>query len=503
MAYSGGHQIVSQLRRRRLGVIHLVFFTVAASAPLTALGGGVTTAFAVTGVPGVPLAFLILAMTLAVFASGYAAMSRFVANAGAFYSYLAQGLGRVAGVSGAFVALVAYNAIQIGLYGLFGATMADFAASAFGLDLSWWVWGLVALALVGALGVLRVDLNARILAVLLVLEVVAVVLYDVVALANPAGGTLSSAGFLPSELFVPGVGAVLAFAVACFIGFESSAIYSEECRDPQRTVGRATFVAVIFTGVFYALSAWAMVLNVGPGDLQAQAGENGPGLVFGPLAQYYSPVVADVANVLFLTSVFAALLSFHNGVARYFFALGRERVLPDVLDTVGTRSGGPVAGSLLQTVIAAVVVIIFAMSGGDPVIDLFTWGSGVAALGVVLLMAGTSAAVVGFFRNNPQAPASTWQRLVAPVLASVLLAAMVVILIANFDSVLVVDPTSPLRWILPALVLVSAAAGIAWALFLRSSRPSVYAGIGHLVLAPVDDEPRLDLPPVSPASRRR
>jgi hypothetical protein len=34
---------IPQLRRRRLGVIHLVFFTVAASAPLTVLGGGVTT----------------------------------------------------------------------------------------------------------------------------------------------------------------------------------------------------------------------------------------------------------------------------------------------------------------------------------------------------------------------------------------------------------------------------------------------------------------------------
>ncbi|MCO1658670.1 APC family permease [Pseudonocardia sp. S2-4] len=500
MAYSSGHQIVSQLRRRRLGVIHLVFFTVAASAPLTVLGGGVTTAFAVTGVPGVPLAFLILALSLAIFAAGYAAMSRFVANAGAFYSYLAQGLGRVAGVAGAFVALVAYNAIQIGLYGLFGATMADFASTTFGLNLEWWLWALVALALVGALGVLRVDLNATILAVLLVLECVAVVLYDLGALGDPADGTVSFAGFQPDQLFIPGVGAVFAFGVACFIGFESSAIYSEECKDPQRTVGRATFVAVIFTGLFYAFSAWAMTVNVGPANLQAAAAENGPGLVFGALGTHYAPIMSDVAGVLFLTSVFAALLSFHNGVARYFFALGRERVLPDVLDTVGTRSGGPVAGSLLQTAIAVVVLAIFVVSGTDPVLELFTWFSGVAALGVVLLMAGTSAAVVGFFRRHPNAPASVWQRLIAPVVACVLLSAIVIILVANFDALLGTDPTSPLRWILPALVLVAAAGGAVWALVLRSSRPAVYAGIGHVALAPVEEEPRLDLPTVS---RRR
>lgn len=500
MAYSSGHRGVSQLRRRRLGVIHLVFFTVAASAPLTVLGGGVTTAFAVTGLPAMSLAFLVLAATLAIFAVGYAAMSRHVANAGAFYSYLSQGLGRVAGVAGAFVALIAYNAIQIGLYGLFGAVTAEFASATFGVDLAWWIWALLALLLVATLGVLRVDLNARILAVLLVLECIAVVLYDVGAFGAPAGGTISTAAFDPGQLFLPGVGAIFAFGIACFIGFESSAIYSEECRDPQRTVGRATFVAVAFTGLFYAVSAWAMTVNVGTENLQAAAAENGPGLVFGALAEHWGAVVADVASVLFLSSVFAALLSFHNGVARYFFALGRERVLPEVLDTVGTRSGGPVAGSLLQSGIAALVIGVFVVNGSDPVLELFTWFSGVAALGVVLLMTATSASVIGYFRRMPAGSASVWQSTVAPALACVLLGSLVVLLIANFDALLGTDPSSPLRWILPALVLLAAVVGAAWALALRSTRPQVYDGIGHIALVRGEEEPRLDLPTVS---RRR
>ena len=94
-----------RLARRRLGVISLIFFTVAASAPLTVLGGGVTTTYAVTGIAGVPLSFILLGAALALFVVGYAAMSRYVANAGAFYSYLAQGLGRESAVGGAFVAL--------------------------------------------------------------------------------------------------------------------------------------------------------------------------------------------------------------------------------------------------------------------------------------------------------------------------------------------------------------------------------------------------------------
>jgi amino acid transporter len=487
-ARAARHAAFSQLKRRRLGVSHLVCFTVAASAPLTVLGGGVTTTFAVTGIPGVPLSFLLIAAALGLFAVGYAAMSRHVGNAGAFYSYLAHGLGRSWGVSAAFVALVAYNAIQIGLYGLFGIGLGEYMAGAFGLELAWWVWALLALAAVGVLGVARVDLNARVLAALLVLEIAVVVIYDIVAFMHPAGDGVSVAGLTPSQLFVPGVGAVFAFGVAAFIGFESGAIYSEECVNPRRTVARATYTALAFTGLFYALSAWAMTVIVGPGDLQAAATEAGPGLVFGALAEFAGPVVADLATVLFVTSVFAALLSFHNGVARYLFALGRERVLPTVLGKVGVRSGGPLVGSLVQSALALAVVAVFAATGGEPLLQLFTWGSGVAAVGVILLMTGMSASVVGFFSRHDTRE-NRWQRTIAPLLATIVLAALVVLLVVNFDALLG-SASSPLRWILPGLALGGAVLGLTWGRVLRTLRPDVYAGIGRsaVMAQDTDDE---------------
>ncbi len=101
------------LSQRRLGVGSLIFFTVAASAPMTVLAGGVIATFAVTGNVGVPLSFPVLGVALALFAVGYAAMTRYVENAGAFYAYLARGLSPAWGVSGSAVAIVAYNGIQI------------------------------------------------------------------------------------------------------------------------------------------------------------------------------------------------------------------------------------------------------------------------------------------------------------------------------------------------------------------------------------------------------
>src|SRR5919206_3409696 len=90
------------LARRRLTAVHIFFFVVSASAPFTVLGGGITTMYAVSGNLGVPLSFLMLAVALGLFSVGYAAMSRYVTNAGAFYSYLTQGLGRTWAVAGSF-----------------------------------------------------------------------------------------------------------------------------------------------------------------------------------------------------------------------------------------------------------------------------------------------------------------------------------------------------------------------------------------------------------------
>jgi hypothetical protein len=86
---------------------------------------------------------------------------------------------------------------------------------------------------------------------------------------------------------------------------------------------------------------------------------------------------------------------------------------------------------------------------------------------------------VGFFRKRRNAEENAWQRAIAPTLATIALIALVVLLIANFDALLGTDPNSPLRWILPAIVLACAVVGVIWGVMLRNNRPDVYEGIGR------------------------
>ncbi|MFE3203631.1 APC family permease [Embleya sp. NPDC059237] len=464
--------------RGSLGVAHIVFFVVAASAPLTVAAGGIPQSLAVTETSGIPAAYLVLAALLAVFSVGYAAMSRRITGAGAFYAYVAQGLGRVAGLGAAFIALISYNAMQIGIYGLFGFTTADFLDAKFGWHVDWWVIVLVGIAVVGTLGYLRIDLNARVLAALLIAETITVLVFDIGAFGHaPEGVSLHPLSW--DALTTGSMGAAFCFVMASFTGFESAAIYGEECRDPRRTVARSTYISVGVIGVLYAITAWALISGAGTDKAVAAAGEHGPNLIFVLGGDQIGSGFADVAQVFLITSLFAALLSFHNAVARYFFALGREGVLPTPLGRTHPRNDSPHLGSATQTVLAAAVVIVFAVLDRDPMATLFNWFTNLGALGVMLLLVLTSLAVIAFFLRRGADGENAWSRLLAPAVAAVLLAVVFVAALDNFGVLLGVDSGSALRWVLPALVLGAGVVGALFALYLRAARPHVYAGIGR------------------------
>ncbi len=483
----------AKLHRRALGVPDLVFFIVAASAPLTAVAGGQAATYLVTGNKGVAFMFIPLGIVLALFAVGYAAMSRHVANAGAFYSYIARGLGKVQGVGAAFIALIAYNAMQIGIYGLFGVAMGAFMSDKLHITLDWYWWCLIAGAVIGSLGVLQIDLNARVLAVLLILEVIVVALFDIAIAADPGPQGLTTVAFNPSVAFATAAGACLTFCVASFVGFESAALYSEECRDPKRTVARATFIAIGVIAVFYAISSWLLGVAAGPDTMInpdklvaagfATNGAPDPTTVLFITGQSrLGAFWGDSASLLFATSLFAALLSFHNAVSRYSFALGRERVLPHVFGRVNPRTGAPWIASLTQTVLALAIVIVFAIAGADPVLKLFTWLTNLGALGVLALMAATSFAVIGYFRSRPEAGLSTWTSTIAPLIAGIALLVILVLGVANFNVLITSAtnaPTDTMTIVLPIILFGGGIVGLILGAWLKRNKPEVYAGIGE------------------------
>jgi amino acid transporter len=470
--------IVSRaLAKNRLGVPSVVFFGVAGAAPLTVIIGAISTIYAIIGNTAVPIVYLVVAAVLSLFTVGFVAMSRHIVNSGAFYSYISHGLGRVIGVGAAFVALPAYSLMQIGLFGLFGAAASGILAE-LGLQASWYACALAAWGLVAVLGLLWVDLSGKVLAILLLAEISVVLIYDVVMVARPAGGSVSFAPLSPVALFTPEVGSMMVLAIAGFVGFEATVVLSEEARDPRRTIARATHWAVLLAGLLCGVSAWAMAVSTGPDRIAAVAAEHQTDLVFALVAPHVPGALVDIGYVLFLTSVFAALLAFHAAVARYQFALGREGVLPSAWGRTHPRTGAPLMGSVTQSLLALGVLSAFAYFGTDPLVYIFAWLTTIGGLGVLLLMWSASAAVIAFFVRNPGRE-NVWRAYLAPLLAFFMLTIILGATIVGFGELLQVSGSSPFQWLVPVAYASVAVIGFGWALIMRAARPEVYAAIGR------------------------
>lgn len=444
-----------------LGVGSIVFMVVAAAAPLTVIAGTVPLGIAIGNGAAFPATFALCSVVLLLFAVGFCAMTKHVPDAGAFYSYVERGLGRAPGWGAAFLALATYTAVQLAVYGYIGAILDGLVQNYGGPALPWWLYSVAALAVTGVLGYRRIELSSRVLGVLLVSEVAIVLVFD--AVVATTGSTPSAALFVPAQIGSGSVGVAIMFAIASFIGFEATAVFRDEAVDPERTIPRATYLALVLIGAFYTLSAWAVVSAWGDTEAVAQAGADPGNMLLTTITNTLGTVGGDIAQVLLVTSLFAAILSFHNVLARYFFALGGTGALPAACGRSHPVHGSPHIASFAQSGTALVFVAVFAIAGMDPVTQVFAWMAGTATLGVLALMALTCLAVLVFFRRTG-VDRRPWQTMVAPGLGLVGLSVCLWLTISNFSTL--IGGSAGLATAIGSVLVVFFVAGAVW-----SARP--------------------------------
>ena len=263
------------LKRGTLGLFGIIFFVVAASAPLAGMTGAVPVAVAIGNGAGAAGMYVVVGLILLLFSVGYATMSHYVTNTGAFFAYVGRGLGIVPGVGSALVSVLAYLTVQWAVLGFISFQMSLQFEAKFGIVLNWWIYALALIVIVYVLSALSVDIGAKFLGVLLVLELLALLTVGFAAIADggPEGPDFV-ASFSPSAILegglLGGAGIAFAFALASFIGFEATAIYGEESKDPKKTVPRATYISVILITVIFAFVGFGMVTGLGATDISTK-----------------------------------------------------------------------------------------------------------------------------------------------------------------------------------------------------------------------------------------
>ena len=482
---------VAKLRKGAVGLGGVLFLTVTGAAPISAMLFNTPIIVGYGQGVGAPAAFLFATVVLVVFSVGYVAMARKRTTAGGFYSYISHGLGRELGIGTGYGAVVAYSVFEASLCGGF-AYFLGLKLNSFGVHISWPWLALAMVVIISLLTFFDVRLSSTLLAIGLISEIIILIIFDVLMYAKgsvnwSAINPVNAFKGFPAEgkLLAGAVGIGLFFAFWSWVGFEMAPNYGEESRDPKRIVPRSLYISVIGLGVFYTLTSWAPLFGYPTVHAAvAQAQSDAANFYLTPARQFGGDWVASIMSYLIITGSFACGMAFHNTTARYFYSLGREGLLPKALGRTHPRFKSPHIASIVQSVIAAVIIILFAVFTGtnDPASQAYLQLYGLmAVMGVIIILsvqALVSLAILVYFERYHRDEVHWWKTRLAPILALITQAAVVYLL---FDNITFLGGGySYAKWLGPidlAIVVI----GVAIAFYFKKSKPAKYDQAGRLI----------------------
>jgi amino acid transporter len=492
---------VHKLHGGAVGILGVLFLTVTGAAPISAMLFNTPLSVGYGNGIGTPAGFAFATVILTIFSVGYVAMARKVTAAGGFYSFISHGLGRELGMASGLAMVVAYSVFEASLCGGF-AYFATLKLGQYGYNVEWYWCALFMVALIGVLAYFDIHISARLLGVALISEVLFLLIFDAVVFGH-GGENIQAAALNPANAFknMPGFGsgdtaiAAGAWAVGVFfafwswVGFEMAPNYGEESKNPKKIVPMAMYISVIGLGIFYVITSWAAISGYATTEAAAtQAVNNAAGFFLDPAKQFGNTFLQSALSWLIITGSFACGMAFHNTTARYLYSLGREKVLPTALGRTHEKHKSPHIASTTQSVIAAVIVVAFALlattaSGSDSATSIaYVQLYGLMAfMGVVLILfiqALVSVAIWNYFRTHHPSEHHIWTHTIAPLISVV---AQLIVLGIAIDKIDFLGAGYTYAWYLVIVDVLVFLGGIGYALYLKSSDRAKYETIGRMV----------------------
>ncbi|WP_234796261.1 APC family permease [Mycobacteroides chelonae] len=408
-----------------------MFLAIAAAAPLSLIAGFAPLGLKLAGA-ALPVGFLVPGILYGLFAVGFTAMARHIPGGGAFYAYIAQGFGDAVGVGAALLGYVGYLGCQIGFVAACGVFMSSALSGLFGLSVPVFVCALVTSALVAVLGYRSVNVGAWVLGVLLSLELGILAVFCTSVLIRGGREGLSLNSFSPSAFLTSGIASVFVLTFVAFVGFEQTTMYGEDVVDSRRTVPRATYATIGLLTFVYTFCTWVIVQALGPSRLSGFHGSGASRLVFDLNSEFVGTTMTAVMQLLLVTSLFGGCLAMHNACSRYLLALGQARILPKVLEKTSATTGTPSIAGITQAVLVSALIGAFAMTPADPYMQVVPWACSPTIVAVLVLQVLVSIAVIRFFSRCTYRE-GIWHRLIAPTLAAVGLAGVLLYVLVNLS----------------------------------------------------------------------
>ncbi|MEA2281497.1 MAG: hypothetical protein QOK21_2104 [Solirubrobacteraceae bacterium] len=477
---------VDRLKPNAVGLAGVIFVAVTGAAPISAMLFNVPFAVGFGTGKFTPAAFLFATVILTIFSVGYVTMARKIRAAGGFYAFISHGLGRELGMAAGICGALAYSLFEVSLLGGFAYFANNNFHEWFGWNIPWPVFAFLAAGLISVFCYFDVELSVRVLGVALIGEIIILTVFDVLVFAQGGQSGIQFGSLNVFNLGSPGPG--LAAGVGLFlafwswVGFEAAPNYAEESKDPARNVPRATLISVIGLGIGYVITSLAFVSAFAPGKL-IKAAQDPSGPFFSAMRSFGSHGLATIMEVLILTGSFACAMAFHNAAMRYFYAMGREGVLPRALGRTHPTHKSPYIASMVQTAVAVAIVLVWAIGAGFgkafdvAYVRIYTMMAVQGVVWILAIQAVCAVAIIVYHRRHKYED-SVLAVVVCPIIAVLGQVFAIYLLFKNISTLAgtigYVDAIAP-------IAVIVAIGALAYAMMLKRTNRAKYELIGRMI----------------------
>jgi amino acid transporter len=359
----------NELGERRLGTIHAVAQALAIGPMFsTALVLGLSSSPDTGASFTVPLAVLLSGLGVLAIAYTLALFARRWAGAGAVYEYLTHGAHPGVGVFTAGLFFV--GTLFLGGGGIYlglGILTNGFWAQHIDPHLpggtpDWWVFALIALAIVLVLNYLGVRIAIRAMLTFAALSFVPMLILALVIVAKGGASGNTIDPFNPGATSLATVFGGVLIGILLFVGFEAAASIGEESHDPHRSIPRGLLWTVAVSAVFFVIMAYAITIGYGTNAVAAGKWIADPAYLDTMATRYIGDWYATIIDLVVILDAMGLALAICVTIGRGYFALGRDGLLPKAFAKT-SRYDTPWVGNLVICVGAFGLMIISEWTG--------------------------------------------------------------------------------------------------------------------------------------------
>ncbi len=388
------HSKLKGLQRAVLTPLETLAQSIAGIAPSATPGMLIPIAFGFAG-NGTWLSYLLATIGLLFTAQCINEFASRQACPGSLYSFVSIGLGRRAGTLTGWALLFAYvfcGSVCITEFAIYASSIAKYFLN---INLSSQVMMLLAASLVAFVAWKNIKMSASLMLRLEFLSVGLILL--IVALAfQKFDFPIDHRQINLTGVSAENVRMGLVMAIFGFVAFESAASLGVEAKDPLKTIPRALMLSVMLSGVFFVLTAYALVFAFSHSSVPLDKCST-PLLTTAELAGL--PILGHLADIGIMISFFAAGIANLTASARTMYKMSHDGLFHDALGTIHEQNSTPHVATLAAIGLSFAIALILSLFN-CPLLDIVGWLGTLATFGFIFGYIATSIAAAKYLRSR-------------------------------------------------------------------------------------------------------